>query len=105
MLRLCWSRVRCRSWPTCFRPNSGCEGESAARGRVGASKRQLRALHPSASIIPFKVTGRRTVLQDRDSWMSNFLAFLNAAAEFALALNLKAAIVAAGFIVMLVLTR
>jgi hypothetical protein len=37
--------------------------------------------------------------------MSNFLAFLNAAADFALALNLKAAIVAAGFIVMLVLTR
>ena len=37
--------------------------------------------------------------------MSSFLEFLSAAADFALTLNLKAAIVAAGFIVMLMLTR
>ena len=37
--------------------------------------------------------------------MSTFLNFLSAAADFALMLNLKVAIVAAGFIVLLVLTR
>ena len=37
--------------------------------------------------------------------MSTFLNFLSAAADFALTLNLKVAIVAAGFIVLLVLTR
>jgi len=37
--------------------------------------------------------------------MSSFLEFLSAAADFALTLNLKAAIVAAGFILMLVLMR
>ena len=37
--------------------------------------------------------------------MTTFLAFLSSAADFALTLNLKAAIVAAGFILMLVLTR
>jgi hypothetical protein len=37
--------------------------------------------------------------------MSSFLEFLSAAADFALTLNLKAAILAAGFIVMLMLTR
>jgi hypothetical protein len=37
--------------------------------------------------------------------MTTFLEFLSAAADFALTLNLKAAIVAAGFIVMLMLTR
>ena len=37
--------------------------------------------------------------------MSFFLEFLSAAADFALTLNSKAAIVAAGFIVLLVLTR
>ena len=40
-----------------------------------------------------------------DNRMNTFLEFLSAAADFALTLNLKAAIVAAGFIVMLVLTR
>jgi hypothetical protein len=46
--------------------------------------------------------GRRT-----PSWssMTTFLEFLEAAADFALTLNLKAAIVATGFIVMLMLTR
>ena len=39
------------------------------------------------------------------SRMSFFLEFLSAAADFALTLNLKAAIVAAGFIVLLVLAR
>jgi hypothetical protein len=37
--------------------------------------------------------------------MSTFLNFLSAAAGFALTLNLKAATVVAGFIVMLMLTR
>ena len=37
--------------------------------------------------------------------MTTFLAFLSTAADFALTLNLKAAIVAAGFIVLLMLTR
>jgi hypothetical protein len=37
--------------------------------------------------------------------MSSFLEFLSPAADFALTLNLKAAIVAAGFIVILVFTR
>ena len=37
--------------------------------------------------------------------MTTFLALLSTAADFALTLNLKAAIVAAGFILMLVLTR
>ena len=37
--------------------------------------------------------------------MTTFLAFLSTAADFALTLNLKAALVAVGFIVMLVLTR
>ena len=37
--------------------------------------------------------------------MSTFLEFFSDAADFALILNLKAAIVAAGFIVILVLTR
>ena len=37
--------------------------------------------------------------------MSSFLEFLSVAADFALMLNLKAAIVAAGFIVLLMLTR
>ena len=37
--------------------------------------------------------------------MTTFLEFLSAAADFALTLNLKAAIVATGFIVMLMLTR
>ena len=37
--------------------------------------------------------------------MSTFLEFLSAAADFTLTLNLKAAIVAAGFIAILVLTR
>ena len=37
--------------------------------------------------------------------MTTFLEFLSASAEFALTLNLKAAIVAAGFIVLLMLTR
>jgi hypothetical protein len=36
--------------------------------------------------------------------MTTFLAFLSTAADFALTLSLKAAIVAAGFIVMLMLT-
>jgi len=40
-----------------------------------------------------------------DNRMSTFLAFISAAADFALSLNPKAAIVAAGFIVMLMLTR
>jgi len=40
-----------------------------------------------------------------DSRMSTFLEFLSAAGDFAVTLNLKAAIVAAGFILMLVLTR
>ena len=40
-----------------------------------------------------------------DSRMSTFLEFFSDAADFALTLNLKAAIVAAGFIVILVLTR
>jgi hypothetical protein len=46
---------------------------------------------------------RRTPLPD--SRMSTFLAFISAAADFALTLNLKAAVVAAGFIVLLMLTR
>jgi len=37
--------------------------------------------------------------------MPIFLAFLSTAADFALSLNLKAAIVAAGFIALLALTR
>ena len=37
--------------------------------------------------------------------MSTFFEFLSAAADFALNLNLKAAILAAGFIFMLMLTR
>ena len=37
--------------------------------------------------------------------MSTFLNFLSAAADFALTLNLKAAVLAAGFIAMLMLTR
>jgi hypothetical protein len=37
--------------------------------------------------------------------MSTFFEFLSAIADFALTLNLKAAILAAGFIVMLMLTR
>ena len=37
--------------------------------------------------------------------MTTFLALLSTAADFALTLNLKAAIVAAGFIVLLMLTR
>ena len=37
--------------------------------------------------------------------MTTFIAFLSTAADFALTLNLKAAIVAAGFIVLLMLTR
>ena len=37
--------------------------------------------------------------------MTTFLEFLEAAADFALTLNLKAAIVATGFIVMLMRTR
>ena len=37
--------------------------------------------------------------------MSSFLGFISAAADFVLTLNLKAAIVAAGFILMLMLTR
>jgi len=45
---------------------------------------------------------RRTALPD--SRMSTFLEFLSTAADFALSLNLKAAIVA-GFIAMLALTR
>ena len=40
-----------------------------------------------------------------DSRMNSFHEFLSAAADFALTLNLKAAIVAAGFIVLLMLTR
>ena len=56
---------------------------------------------PTAS--PFKAMDRRTALPD--SRMSTFLEFLSAAADFALSLNLKAAVVAAGFIAMLALTR
>ena len=37
--------------------------------------------------------------------MSTFFEYLGAAADFALTLNLKAAVLAAGFIVMLMLTR
>ena len=37
--------------------------------------------------------------------MSTFLAFISAATDFVLTLNLKAAILAAGFILMLMLTR
>ena len=37
--------------------------------------------------------------------MSTFLEFLSAAGDFAVTLNLKAAIVAVGFILLLVLTR
>jgi hypothetical protein len=37
--------------------------------------------------------------------MTTFLAFLSTAADFALSLNLKSAIVAAGFIALLALTR
>jgi hypothetical protein len=37
--------------------------------------------------------------------MSTFLAFISAATDFVLTLNLKPAIVAAGFILMLMLTR
>jgi hypothetical protein len=48
---------------------------------------------------------RRTALQDPASRMSTFLKFLSADADFALTRNLKAAIIAAGFIVLLVLTR
>ena len=48
------------------------------------------------------------VVARRQQWvvMTTFLALLSTAADFALTLNLKAAIVAAGFILMLVqLTR
>ena len=37
--------------------------------------------------------------------MTTFIAFLSTAADFALTLNLKAPIVAVGFIVLLMLTR
>ena len=77
------------------------QGNSQAGQRRGRpTKRRLRLcirLLPTAS--PFKAMDRRTALPA--SRMSIFLEFFSAAADFALTLNLKAAIVAAGFIVLL----
>jgi hypothetical protein len=53
--------------------------------------------------VPSKAVDRRTARPD--SRMNSFREFLSAAADFALTVNLKPAIVAAGFIVMLMLTR
>ena len=80
--------------------------ESPGRPAAGSAHRNatcglcIRLFHK-----PCKVTGRRTTPARPDSRMSTFLNFLSAAADFALTLNLKVAIVAAGFIVLLVLTR
>ena len=71
----------------------------AGLGSLGSALR--RCLPTTAS--PFKAMDRRPARPD--SRMSSFHEFLSAAADFALTLNLKAAIVAAGFIVMLMLTR
>jgi hypothetical protein len=71
---------------------------------TGAGEISPAALHPlSSDSVTVQGDGPRTALPD--SRMSTLLEFLSAAADFALTLNLKAAIVAAGFIVMLVLTR
>ena len=80
--------------------------ESPGRPAAGSAHRNatcglcIRLFHN-----PCKVTDRRTTPARPDSRMSTFLNFLSAAADFALTLNLKVAIVAAGFIVLLVLTR
>ena len=64
----------------------------AGLGSLGSALR--RCLPTTAS--PFKAMDRRPARPD--SRMSSFHEFLSAAADFALTLNLKAAIVAAGFI-------
>jgi hypothetical protein len=95
----------------CIELKSGCydsyarvQGVSPAGQRRGRpSETALAGFAPGSSCIPSKAPDRRTAFPD--SRMSTFLEFFSDAADFALTLNLKAAIVAAGFIVILVLTR
>ena len=77
----------------------------SARGTGSAHRNATCGLCIRLFLNPCKVTDRRTTPARPDSRMSTFLNFLSAAADFALTLNLKVAIVAAGFIVLLVLTR
>ena len=68
---------------------------------VGYQKHRLRlCIRCLPSVSPSKAMNRRTALQDRLVGWASFLEFLVAAADFALTLNLKAAIVAGGSIVL-----
>ena len=87
------------------------DSQSARKLQVGQRRGRLpetspAALHPvSSDSVTVQGDGPPHTPARPDSRMSTFLEFLSAAADFALTLNLKAAIVAAGFIVMLMLTR
>ena len=82
----------------------GAKGISS-RPAAGSAIRNSACGFASGASYSVTVQGDGPPQPQPDSRMSTFLEFFSAAADFALTLNLKAAIVAASFIVILVSTR
>jgi hypothetical protein len=84
-------------------PSSGCkETLKSASGGVSFQKHRLRlCIRLSSDSVTVQGDGPPHGPARPASRMSTFLKFLSAAADFALTRNLKAAIIAAGFIVLL----
>ena len=100
--------LQCFSRPSgaTIAPAVGCSVRSSGRPAAGSASRNIACGFASGSFRQRHRSRRWAAAHHLpDNRMSTFLAFISAATDFVLALNLKPAIVAAGFILMLMLTR